>query len=158
MSYKLRAGDLVQVKRWDPVPYWHWGVYIGNGEVIHLSGAEFDLKAKSSANVHRVTWKEFLGGSVEWDYVPCPSNIDRAEVVRRAKSAEGGYFRNRPYDLISNNCEHFARWCHGEAESKQVQTATKWAVFGGAVAVVGAGILGAILSEDKEEKRKERPY
>ncbi|XP_033100470.1 phospholipase A and acyltransferase 3-like [Anneissia japonica] len=154
--HDIRPGDLVKVKRWKPIPYWHWGVYIGNGEVIHLSGAEFNIKAKDTAYVHRVSWKEFLDGDDRWDYIPCPYDLDRAEVVRRAKRAEGRLFRNRPYDLISNNCEHFARWCHGKAESKQVQDVAKWAAIGGAV-VLGAGILAAaVLPDDKEEKQKEK--
>ncbi|XP_071961638.1 phospholipase A and acyltransferase 2-like [Antedon mediterranea] len=154
---KFQAGDLVKVRRWDPIPYSHWGVYIGNGEVMHLSGAEFNIKAKETAKVHRVTFKEFVGDddNAEVECIPCPSDVSREEVVRLAKSAEGGFFRNRPYDLFTNNCEHFARWCHGEARSKQVDNAVWWGTVG-AAAVGGALLLGSLLSSDKEDKRKNK--
>ncbi|XP_071961310.1 phospholipase A and acyltransferase 4-like [Antedon mediterranea] len=118
MSY-VKAGDLVIVNR---TLYDHWAVYIGNGDVIHLSGAEFNIKAKETAYVHRVTFEDFVrDDDAEVECIPCPPDVSRKEVVRRAKSEEGHFFRNRKYSLVFNNCEHFARWCHGRAESKQVQ-------------------------------------
>ncbi|XP_071961427.1 phospholipase A and acyltransferase 1-like [Antedon mediterranea] len=160
--YNLQAGDIVTVKRTSPFrpTYYHYGVYIGNGEVIHLSGAEFNIKAKETAKVHRVTFKEFVGDdddNPEVECIPCPFFVNRQEVVRLAKSAEGDFFRNRKYDLFFNNCEHFARWCHGDSESKQVQKVVKGAIVGGAVAL-GVGLLIREVVKEIKEEKKQRHY
>jgi hypothetical protein len=53
------------------------------------------------------------------------------EIIKRALSRIG----ERGYDLLLNNCEHFARWCrYGEAKSYQAE------IFG-----IGLGAVGLCL-------------
>ncbi|XP_033100436.1 phospholipase A and acyltransferase 3-like [Anneissia japonica] len=175
---KPQAGDIVKVKR-HPIPYCHYGVYVGYSEVIHLSAPACREKRKGSAlvrrlnekkkaYVHRVTLKEFLyyddsddESENDFEVIPCPNDVSRTEVVKRAESAEDSDFRDRKYDVFFNNCEHFARWCHGKAESKQMQevaigTAIASAVVSGVALVVW--LVAIISSGCKERKEKERPY
>ncbi|XP_033100430.1 uncharacterized protein LOC117103904 isoform X2 [Anneissia japonica] len=133
------------------------GVYVGQDKVIHLSAPGYAEKSKASAYVHRVSLKQFKYDSDKFEIIPCPRNISREEVVRRAESAENRLFNNKPYDLITNNCEHFARWCHGEAESKQVQDVATWTLIGGAAVLGVVGLAAAFLSDDKQEE-DEKPH
>ncbi|XP_033112322.1 phospholipase A and acyltransferase 4-like [Anneissia japonica] len=159
-SKQLLEGDLIRVERKNltGINYWHWGVYIGDGNVIHFSGppdSNISLKEKHLAEVRQVTIKQFLGDDTEFQSVPFLTELSRAEVVERAKSQVGRPFRDSSYELPYNNCEHFARWCHGKAESKQVQNAVLWAAIGSVIAL-GAGILfGASVSYAKRNTERD---
>lgn len=74
-------------------------------------------------------------------------------IVRDALRMVG---RELPYNVVSNNCEHFVTELrYGEAESRQVQAA---AVVGGiaaagvAVAVLGAALFSALHKDDKRRQ------
>jgi len=94
--------------------YRHYGVYDGRGKVIHFTGP-----TPSSARIRRTTLAEFERGTFldsvaggvlgvhTDDRVAFPDG--RAEAVRRARAALGTTFGG--YDLLRNNCEHFATWC-----------------------------------------------
>jgi hypothetical protein len=63
---------------------------------------------------------EFMNGagSVEVVYCRGGANLAPNEVVTRAMSRVGA----TGYDLVSSNCEHFARWCKaGESSSRQIE-------------------------------------
>lgn len=119
--------------------YRHFGIYIGNNQVIHFAkvGENFNI-IKSSLdefckgdNVYVMTFPEkynpgdksvimhFLRGMLmEEDYrVRTPE-----ETVARAESClnkEG--IHDDGYNVVFNNCEDFAIWCKtGVYESKQV--------------------------------------
>lgn len=90
--------------------YSHHCIYIGWDEVIHLS--------KQSGCVEQVSLERFRDGRVQIWVVPSPRTFPEVEVVRRAKSRLG----EGDYDLLSNNCEHFANWCRsGKSLSRQVE-------------------------------------
>ena len=56
------------------------------------------------------------------------------ETIRRAKERLG----EEKYNLVTNNCEHFAMWCKtGEAVSGQVKQIVRFAVVSG---VTGLGL------------------
>lgn len=65
------------------------------------------------------------------------------ETALRALSCVGerGHLDNG-YNLVFNNCEHFASWCaSGEERSRQVESAVQSAAVAAAVAIViGAGL------------------
>ena len=91
----------------DRVLYQHHGVYIGEGLVIHYAfdGITVDTVERFSS-----------GGPIE--LVPHPGSPYTGEEIRgRAFSRLG----EDEYDLVANNCEHFANWCcTGETVSEQV--------------------------------------
>jgi len=60
-----------------------------------------------------------------------------AEVIRRAQSVERREIPWGDYDLLRNNCEHFATWCKtGVKSSKQVEDVA--ALLQGAGAMFGS--------------------
>ncbi|CAD5568827.1 lecithin retinol acyltransferase family protein [Escherichia coli] len=104
--------------------YTHHGIYVGNGKVIHYSGLSNGL---SKGCICETTLAEFVGGKNEVTIIT-HSNADRiytpVKVVARARARLG----EDAYNVIFNNCEHFATWCvTGKAESKQVKSKVKLA-------------------------------
>ncbi len=127
----MARGDHIRVKR--PQGYWHHGIDCGGGTVIHYSGELFNVRG---AHVCRVPFDDFTRGA-EVDIVD-DGPTDPDTVIRRAESRLG----ERAYNLLMNNCEHFARWCRtGRGESRQVRKALRVAGYlcvAGGIVVVGA--------------------
>jgi hypothetical protein len=109
----LRRGDWIRVYRF---LYWHHAIYLGNDRVVELGRGMF-----GGGTVAFASFANFACGT-------------RAEVVQRggeiaARRAESLVNRVR-YNLLSANCEHFARWCvTGEWRSEQVRTAMSIALM-----------------------------
>ena len=142
---ELRKGDVIGVHRIGGV-YDHYGIYTGMGKVIHFSNEGSDFG--SDICVRRATLSQFKNGAsnvfvIDFeayrDYVENPELFDFGgllklaidsffgneitiyspeETVKRAESQLG----KGKYNLVFNNCEHFAVWCKtGVHESSQVQ-------------------------------------
>jgi len=104
---KLLAGDIIVANR---ILYNHYGIYAGNGKVIHYTSDSCDFGA--NVKVRETSLNQFVLGS-EYKVLQFEGNTDklrqfsREETVRRARSRKG----ECSYNLIFNNCEHFAIWC-----------------------------------------------
>jgi hypothetical protein len=97
--------------------YQHYGVYIGNGKVIHFAPLEGQEISFENGIIHETTLEKFLNGRT----LQVETNIERKfsenEIIQRARSRLG----EKGYDLLTNNCEHFVRWCvTGDHVSYQV--------------------------------------
>lgn len=93
--------------------YTHHGIYLGGTDVAHYSGFSGSLK---SGPVEVTDLEHFAGGRPVWMFRPS-RKYSSAEVAERARSRVG---ENR-YRILSNNCEHFCRWCvSGKSYSTQV--------------------------------------
>jgi len=94
-----------------------------------------------------------------YDYDDC---FDDEEVVQRALSVQKGVIEWSEYNLVSNNCEHFATWCKtGRKESKQVDVATNVGVglaVAGGLALLGGLLYYALKEEPKKESRHRKSY
>ena len=72
------------------------------------------------------------------------------------------YFYKNPeewgkYDLVCNNCEHFATFCAtGEKHSVQVVATVLTGVAVAVAVAVGIGVLDSLLSENEESKGKRK--
>ncbi|NEO42241.1 MAG: NC domain-containing protein [Moorea sp. SIOASIH] len=90
--------------------YQHHGIDCGNGSVIHYR--------KNTETIERTSMATFALGETKIyvrQYSVC---LIPDVVIRRAESRLG----ERQYNLIFNNCEHFANWCKtGKSESQQVK-------------------------------------
>ena len=140
---KLENGDVIKVNRGI---YSHYGIYVKEkNHVIHYTGA--NGPNDFNGIVRETTLSEFLNGSENFIICKFPQNLQNIsnyngnkiifnlwqmfnkirfknyhlysgdETVSRAKSklGEGGY------NLLLNNCEHFAVWCKtGIKDSSQV--------------------------------------
>lgn len=127
----LQPGDILYVKR---TGYRHFGIYAGNQQVIHyykeknplvsdgiisettladfqgISDTIYVLNSTTQSDPPLFDWivRRLLGDDIEL-YSP-------EETVARARSKLG----ERGYNLLLNNCEHFALWCKtGIAQSAQ---------------------------------------
>jgi len=91
--------------------YEHHGIDCGDGTVIHYS------KRPEEATVLQTSIEEFSQGRTVQTRDYATSYIADT-VVSRARSRIG----ERKYDLLFNNCEHFATWCKtGVSSSRQVR-------------------------------------
>ena len=142
---ELRKGDVIGVHRIGGA-YDHYGIYTGRGKVIHFSNEGSDFGG--DIRVRRATLSQFKDGAdnvfvVDFeayrDYVENPELFDFRGLFKLAfddlfdnkitiyspeetvKRAEGKLGESN-YNLVFNNCEHFAVWCKtGKRESSQVQ-------------------------------------
>lgn len=131
-------GDVIFCKRKLGI-YRHFGIYIGNQYVIHFAPESGDIG--DTAVVHRTTLKLFADGD-EVYVMDFPEHYQSRsllktlvkmndyqlqtprQTVERARSLLGQKgVKDKGYELLFNNCEHFAIWCKTNvAESKQVST------------------------------------
>lgn len=137
-SRALRRGDHLRAHRPDGIH--HDGIYLGNGQVIHLCGTPDTGKA--GALVRTDTLEVFAAGRPV-TVRPYAGNHDPEAIIDRAVSR----FGLGNYHLICNNCQHFARWCAtGKHISEQVDTvaATTGTMATPALAAsVGINIVGS---------------
>lgn len=109
----MAAGDHIRVLRGF---YWHHGIDSGDGTVIHYTGTPFERNAAVKRESRNVFAE---GGEVE--VVSHPGGFGAHKTIGRARSRMG----EKKYDLVFNNCEHFALWCcPGEHRSEQVDVVT----------------------------------
>ncbi|KAH9492936.1 Phospholipase A and acyltransferase 3 [Bulinus truncatus] len=114
-----KVGDMIEFPRGI---YSHWGIYTGNGKVIHLTGDTNDIAFQSPSTVRIDDFWKIAGESKamvnnfldsEFEHLP------EKYIVSNAMSKLGA----EGYNLIFLNCEHFVTWCrYGKAKSRQVQT------------------------------------
>ena len=91
--------------------YEHHGIDCGDGNVIHYRKPSETIEQTSIASFargSRIYRRDYSG---QFCYLP-------EIVVERATSRLG----EQKYNLLFNNCEHFATWCKtGKSESQQIQ-------------------------------------
>ena len=120
---ELETGSHIKTKR---MFYEHHGIYIGEGLVIHYA---FD-------GIRVDTMEKFSRGEPVKKVPHSDSPYTGDEIRERAFSRLG----EEEYDLVLNNCEHFANWCcMGEEESEQVEDVV--------------GLIGELLKLVEELKR-----
>jgi len=103
----------------------HCGIYESDDSVIHFAPTN-GSKTKKDAVIHRSTLTEFAKSYpvVVIEFLP-EKCLPTEESIRRAYSRLG----ENTYNLVLNNCEHFAVWCKiGEHRSLQVDFVKEIAV------------------------------
>lgn len=91
--------------------YKHYGIDCGDGTVIHYRKPSEVIEQTSFATFSRGNPVYVAEYSEGFGYIP-------DVVVERAKSR----LKEQEYNLLSNNCEHFASWCKtGISDSKQIR-------------------------------------
>jgi hypothetical protein len=122
--------------------YLHYGIYAGNGSVIHFAAEKGDFGR--SIAVQKTSLKRFCKKSpchvcrLHESFARGRQVFSPEETLERAKSRLG----ETGYNLFSNNCEHFVLWCKtGYGESEQAETLKRVL---SAILLVGKG--AALLS------------
>lgn len=132
---ELKRGD--HIRAGYPGAAHHDGIYLGNGQVVHLCGVPG--AGKASAHVRIDTLELFAAGRPV-TIRPYAGNHDPEAVTARAMSRLG----DGNYHLIFNNCQHFARWCAtSDHHSEQVTSVT--AISGATADPVAAATVGLSL-------------
>lgn len=91
--------------------YQHHGIDCGDGTVIHYRKPSETIEKTSLATFSRGNPIYMVEYSDGFGYIP-------DVVVTRAESRLG----EQKYNLLFNNCEHFANWCKtGVSESEQIK-------------------------------------
>lgn len=121
-SRSPKLGDHIRVQRMNGI-YYHHGIYVSDEEVIHFTGTEDDSILNWSNNeVIKSDLKFFLNGGIleVREYTEDEKNdlYPPEHIVNYARTCLG----DKGYNLIFNNCEHFANVCTlGRFRSKQVE-------------------------------------
>ena len=103
------SGNQIRVKR----PYfYHHGIYIGNGRIIHFAVIDKETERDPyKAVVHECDIASFLrGGELEvrvYDKDELQYVRKADDVMKLARCSIG----EKGYDLIKNNCEDFSNRC-----------------------------------------------
>lgn len=132
----LKVGDIIGVSR---LLYEHYAVYVGNNKVIHYAGDTAEIT--KHATIQYGSMEDFLQGASDYfvldfneidkeiNKVKCNNDFFKTlftlgdeeiianfkdfhlyspeETVARAEKRIG----EEHYNLVTNNCEHFAIWC-----------------------------------------------
>lgn len=135
--------------------YFHYGVYVGGGKVVHFSSKGKDEMNSSSADIILTTLKTFAKGDKvsldTWE----EAVFSPEEIAQRAMSAIGT--KKGTYNLISNNCEHFANWCRcGRLISHQKRLVNTVADLVLSGSPVGRSLRGVIREICEYQDRKAR--
>lgn len=121
---RLYPGDVIFVERMGGL-YRHYGLYIGKEKVIHYASNDGDFG--ETISIHEDTLTRFLS-EAERCYIckfPAHAPVPGYHRFTKQEALERAYQRlgETEYDLIHNNCEHFAIWCRTNiSESLQVRT------------------------------------
>lgn len=113
----------------------HYGIVLGKSE----SNGKTYIAEKNINGKQLVCWDDFtnqykVNGDIKID-INRDKNLTPAQVAQRALDAVVRN-PNESYDLLTNNCEHFANEMRfGRKDSHQVETVL------GILIVVGAGLL-----------------
>ena len=123
----IEKGDLIRVKR-KRKGYYHFGIASSKDTVIHFTGDNTDSIMNSKGVLVRETSVDSFVRKDELEVeFPYSSDFARDIVLERAKSFLGQKeVLGNTYNVVTNNCEHFARYCYyDEKKSKQVETVKK---------------------------------
>ncbi len=101
--------------------YYHYGIYESDDVVYQFASPKGAEISPDTATINTVSLEEFLkGGEVEvrnYTEEELKTKKSPDEIIKYAKDHLG----EMGYDLINNNCEHFAnRATFGKSESSQV--------------------------------------
>lgn len=159
MRYEVPLTDKRRIGSW-PKPgdmieifhkiYQHWAVYVGDGYVVHLTGVEhgvsgiYHVGSGSGLSVNAMVKKEPLtkvtagckyrvNNKYDKKIKPLPAK----KIVHEAEKLVGKVIN---YNLITNNCEHFAtKLRYEDPRSGQV-----WKKMVAGIGLTGLGIIAIV--------------
>lgn len=116
----MAKGDHVQARRMCGL-YYHHGIDMGDGTVIHFSGEPLNRK---TARVARIPEEVFLDGAPK--EIISHGGDEKILTPEETIALAEEQLDNEGYHLLYNNCEHFANYCKTRRKmSRQVQSLKK---------------------------------
>ena len=122
-SDSLKKGDIIFV---DKGLYKHYGIYAGNGVVVHYSDKNGNFG--TDIKIQEASLEDFASG---FEVKVCQLDEKKYTLYSDEETLKRAYSRlgEKNYNLIFNNCEHFAVWCKtGISDSEQVNKIIRTAV------------------------------
>ena len=117
-------GDVIFAVRFCGV-FFHYGVYVGNGRVIHYN-TESHTDMTPSHNAIIQTSLEYFANNDPVYIEPSDKKYSKENTARKAEELLGT--GKGEYNLATNNCEHFSNLCrYNSKSSKQVWDAA-WSI------------------------------
>lgn len=118
MQMNFFEGDVLATNR---CMYKHYGIYSGNGNVIHFVVLYHGKRNIFKFRARETSLDEFTRGqSVFVDNSPSSVRYSREKIVNEARKYIDKKF-GKGYNLLTNNCEHFVYWCEsGRHVSMQI--------------------------------------
>ena len=143
----MARGDHIRVARMRGL-YYHHGIDMGDGTVVHFSGEPLRL---AEALVTRDTMAVFSGGYP----VEVVDHGDSTTAREEAADTALAHLGETGYRLWRNNCEHFASYCKtGRKRSPQVRRAVRL-MAASAAAAFTAGVTIAAARQRMRSAREE---
>ncbi|XP_060113058.1 phospholipase A and acyltransferase 3-like [Heteronotia binoei] len=157
---KPKPGDLIEIER---SCYQHWAIYIGDGYVVHLA-PESEVAGAGFGSLLSITTdravvrkdpllkvvgndKYKINNKYDGRYLPLPVY----EIISRAKAEVG---RVMPYNVLSENCEHFVtNLRYGNPVSDQVRDGVMKTI-GASLAVIGIVAVASMINKSFVRKHQ----
>ena len=117
---EVKEGDILRV---NTGRFYHFGIYVGNEEVIHFAGPSLsELTDAQAALVRKDTLSHFsMGKHLEVRQFSFKEKLKKRSVKKIIEEAYNS-LGTGGYDIIYNNCEHFVNRCvFGIAYSTQIE-------------------------------------
>lgn len=120
-----KIGDILKVEIKNNI--YHYGIYLGNDEVIQYGLAKDFLNTKKEdVEVLISSMDEFLNGKMALVRVYSFKEKLKKNKVDKIISLAKARLKEKKYDPINNNCEHFVNECvFNKHYSSQVENASK---------------------------------
>lgn len=149
-----KPGDLIEFHR---NLYQHWGVYVGNGYVVHLTDQEGWSSLSSALGEKAVVRKDPIdkvayGSTYEVNnkYDSKCSPFPSSKIVNAALREVG---KTMNYSVTSSNCEHFAtKLRYGVEFCDQVDNAKMYAAGGVVATAVGVVTAFALMRNNRQKQ------
>jgi len=93
---------------------WHWGIYVGNGQVVHFNGL---TKKERGAIIRQDSLSDFAADHrIHLYHSPSDSKQGKAIAdfaCQLQELSDNGF--NGSYMFLSKNCQDFCAYCYAQA-------------------------------------------
>ncbi|XP_063800948.1 phospholipase A and acyltransferase 2-like isoform X2 [Pseudophryne corroboree] len=149
-----QPGDLIEFIR--PI-YQHWGIYVGDGYVVHLTDQEGWSSLSSAFGGSAVVRKDHLeqvaqgcNYRVNNKYDLKKSPYPPEKVVQAALEQVG---QTMPYSVTTANCEHFVTEIrYGNCFSDQAANVTLYAAVGGGIVAAALATIAVVVRSKRQNQ------
>ncbi|NP_001083321.1 phospholipase A and acyltransferase 4 L homeolog isoform X1 [Xenopus laevis] len=149
-----KPGDLIEFIR--PL-YQHWGIYVGDGYVVHLTDQEGWSSLSSALGGTAIVRKDLLENVADGCNYRVNNKYDLKvqpyppeKVVQAAMELVG---QTLPYSVTSSNCEHFVTAMrYGDRFSDQVDNASIYAAVGGGALAATIAFVYAFMRNKRQNQ------
>uniref|UniRef100_A0AC35FXS6 LRAT domain-containing protein n=1 Tax=Panagrolaimus sp. PS1159 TaxID=55785 RepID=A0AC35FXS6_9BILA len=160
----LKPGDHIQRRLDGCIPFInHEGIYIGDGQVCHINTetatamAKTVLSDKREAHARIDKFQKFVSSEDQEVriLVHCLRRRSREDICSTARRLAEERYRAGEYNLLQQNCQHFASYCVlGVEWMSDKEPLIEKAMFIGSIAAIIGGAAYAIFSRNSNNNNR----